>query len=206
MSLMVAVKVWSRLWAACLHPREPRTAFCPKLGLHIILWLRKPLRYWYTMLNMDTHLSASTLGSWGLPGSEGWARPRSARSAPSHQPSALHPALILCTHQGETEGKQRQRQYKHTLWNDHLQSNASISLTSIYQTAYAMVSHNKAAARATRVQDYISWSLSLGARGALTFQVPGKTPHHLIAQTTPGLPASPVQGPAPFSPIAQCFV
>lgn len=65
-----------------------------------------------------------------------------------------------------------------------------------------MISHNKAAARAARVQDYISWPFSLGAKGVLTFEDPGKTSHHLAAQTTPGLPASPVQGPAPFSPVA----
>lgn len=81
-------------WAVCLCPRESMTTFCPKLGLHIILWLRKPLHYWHCwdVLWSNRLPSASSLGTPWLNGQWVlWENPKCSFSlihcpAPCHRP------------------------------------------------------------------------------------------------------------------------
>lgn len=101
-------------WAVCLCPRESMTTFCPKLGLHVILWLRKPLHYWHyrDVLWSNRLPSASSLGTPWLMGSGCYGR---TQSAPSHWSTALHPVIAHCTHQEETGiNKSRERWRKQT--------------------------------------------------------------------------------------------
>lgn len=101
--------------------------------------------------------------------------------------------------------------------NDHLQTKASPFLwfpsvqISLHMHWQALAFQNKAiAARAVHVQDYFSWSFSLvGLRGTFIFPVLWKAIHHLTAQATSSLPASPANClyriQMLFFPIAQCF-